>query len=371
MEQAAQAAQATQLSLGTCSDLRQNLVFDKGWAMNAETVKINALRGLAALAVLFAHADANYLVYHPAISAQKEILGTFGVELFFILSGALIWRSAKPLLSEGRIGTYVLHRATRVLPLYWIVIATCVFAVPLIGTAYVMDTSLDAIWRHLTFTQNFEPNVSRAFNPVLWTLAYEAAFYAAIPLVLRWAHPSVWLACAAAAIYLLGPQLHWQYLSLFAVGMAYEELRAGGRTWLRWGGITAGLLALATVWYLSGRWTIPLAAGACAMVYLVTLPRWTVWPLAPVAAVGVISYSLYAWHYVLLELIGFRNGQWSAMFGDLWANGLIRALIVLAAIMIISTLSWLLIERPFMGPVRRWLSLQGANNSTPLVAKPA
>jgi peptidoglycan/LPS O-acetylase OafA/YrhL len=318
------------------------------------SVQVDALRGIAAISVLLAHGDAFYLIYHPAISQEKANLGHFGVVLFFILSGALIWRSAGDLRKGGALSTYVINRATRILPLYWASIAFCIILVPLIGSHYAIDGSPSTVLRHLTFTQTMPPDVSRAINPVLWTLAYEAAFYVAVPLVLRWAHPALWLCLASALLYLTGNH-GWLYASMFGVGMAFEELSARNvSVTVRLAGVAAILAAFAS-WWTAGDWFIPLTATSAAMLYFVRLPSFAVRPLIPFAGVGIISYSLYIWHYVLLELIGYRGGEAVKLFGDLWQSGGFRAAVTISIVGAFSALSFLLIERPAMSGLRAWL----------------
>jgi len=84
-------------------------------------VILDALRGIAALAVLLAHGDHNQLIPLDvlAISDVKGFLGKFGVGLFFILSGYLIWISARNTLPKpGGLKIYFVHRATRIYLLF-------------------------------------------------------------------------------------------------------------------------------------------------------------------------------------------------------------------------------------------------------------
>ena len=316
--------------------------------MKNRSVQLDALRGVAALAVLFAHADAYDLVKSPFLTEHKIFLGHFGVALFFILSGGMIWRS----IQRADLGTYALNRITRIAPLYFACIAFVVLAMPLIGSYYIFNVTSETIWRHVTFTQSFGDNVSRSLNPVLWTLSWEMAFYIVVPLLLlfsRWINPAWFLIPAVMAT-------PWaQFVGLFAIGIALEEIRAGRSSLPR-----GAALALAIVAFLAisrPEWVLPCGVAiAAGVLYAVPLPKWTGITLAPLAFVGLVSYSLYIWHYLLLEIAGWKLDDIRAVMGPVFRDDLWRALIVLATILVISTASYLVIERPFMGPVRRWLT---------------
>lgn len=317
------------------------------------SVTIDALRGLAALAVLAAHADAYDLVKFAPFTEHKVWLGHFGVALFFVLSGALIWRSAQ----RASLAEYALNRATRILPLYLASIAFAALLLPMVGSYIAIDASPEVIVRHLTFTQAFGEPVSRALNPVLWTLSFEATFYMLVPLLALSLRAGVG-AAQAASLFLFAisflPGL--QFFGLFAVGIWMEECRRGrvrlaaGCAFIACFGVYC-FAALQTEWL-----TASLAAIAVGSVYLISAPRIVGFVLPPLSAVGVISYSLYIWHYLILEMIGFRNDQLREVFGSLWGQDWFRASFTLAVIFAVSVASYLIIERPFMGPVRRWLS---------------
>lgn len=79
----------------------------------AQSHYIDVLRGIAALAVLVSHADHARLMELDLANPQKIFLGRFGVDLFFILSGFLIWRSARDVKTKNSLKIYGIHQATR------------------------------------------------------------------------------------------------------------------------------------------------------------------------------------------------------------------------------------------------------------------
>lgn len=316
-------------------------------------VGINALRGLAALTVLAAHGDTADLIKSAFLTDHKVFLGHFGVALFFVLSGALIWRSAQ----RSSLGAYTLNRTTRILPLYLVNLAACVLLLPIVGTSLALDTSGEAVFRHLTFTQSFDPNVSRSLNPVLWTLSFEAAFYALVPLLCaasRYVRPEWWLVLACGLVWLKLPVVapFVKFLPLFCVGIVLEEARAWRVGKLTAFAVGAGFGLAAFV--VEREWLAPMACAVMlASVYLISLPSVVRIALAPVAWIGVISYSLYIWHWLMLDVAGQNLDLIREVVGPVFRDDLWRAIIVLASIFAVSAASYWLVERPFMGPIRR------------------
>ncbi|WP_122437427.1 acyltransferase family protein [Pseudomonas viridiflava] len=86
---------------------------------NLHSKTIDALRGVAAAAVFFSHSDASRLATNEWLTANRGVLGSVGVYMFFCLSGYLIWRSGLRLIGlPGGLRLYAIHRITRLMPLY-------------------------------------------------------------------------------------------------------------------------------------------------------------------------------------------------------------------------------------------------------------
>jgi exopolysaccharide production protein ExoZ len=143
-------------------------------------IPIQILRGLAAMAVVAAHAAENLDRFSIAPGAfQHFALGAAGVDLFFVISGFVMVYASEPLFgsSSGAL-TFFCHRLIRIVPLYWLVTALYVsvatFA-PRFATAYPVTT----IATSLLFIPI--PRSDGIVQPVIgqgWTLNYEMFFYA-------------------------------------------------------------------------------------------------------------------------------------------------------------------------------------------------
>ena len=332
---------------------------------------VDVLRGVAASSVYFAHADLSNLVESAWITRHKEFLGAFGVDLFFFLSGFLIWVSARRTLGadRGHIA-YFVHRITRIAPLYYVNLAFAALLLPQLASTFTPTLDESGLWRHLFFTQALDPPVSRQLNPVLWTLTHEALYYALVPalvLATRWIRLE-WLLLAAIGTMLCASELagplvpFFRVFWLFLVGavMAERGTRADTAVLIA----VVALVPFAITRNVEPKMLATLSAFGCFLVLMSDsaarhLERWRP-AAAPVAFVGLVSYSLYIWHYVLLNIIAGNSDVLGALLGGYWMHDTLRALLVTTAVLAASTLSYYAIEYPAMGPVRRrllqWLS---------------
>lgn len=205
---------------------------------------VDALRAIAALAILLYHcAYATSATNNAHYGAYVTRLNV-GVTLFFAISGFLLYRpyAARRLLGARptRTRDYLRRRALRILPGYWVAL-----------TALAVWPGLSGVftghwWVYYGFAQNYNAGtLLRGIGPA-WTLAIEVSFYLLLPvyaalaaLALRrwprrtqvWAELAVLAALTAAVVayrdwlhvhdplspvlFTLPTQLDW-----FAAGMA-------------------------------------------------------------------------------------------------------------------------------------------------------
>ncbi|HEV3023233.1 MAG TPA: acyltransferase, partial [Pirellulales bacterium] len=224
-------------------------------------LELDALRGLAALAVVSFHFTCRFdgLFGHATPLRFSVPLGEYGVDFFFILSGFVILMTLDRTASAGE---FAVGRFARLYPAYWAA-AALTFAVVQccglpgqavsVGEAVVNATML----QHLLGA----PHIDGAY----WSLEVELLFYGAILAldragalrVTHWpATLAIWLALATAAQFavnqpppatLMEPTwpfglvtklqtaLSLKYLHLFAIGIVLYRVRcAGGRSRVAW-----------------------------------------------------------------------------------------------------------------------------------------
>ena len=135
---------------------------------------LDALRGFAALCVVFDHSSGLVLYRVHLLLYRWFDFGRYGVFVFFLVSGYIIPASLE---RKGSIREFWIGRAFRLYPMY----AVSITAVLLLyftgfGTAYAAQKD----WlRSLTCWAGMIPNFLSGPNVpnVTWTLSYEMAFY--------------------------------------------------------------------------------------------------------------------------------------------------------------------------------------------------
>ena len=325
---------------------------------------IDGLRAIAVLAVVFFHAG------------FAGFAGGFvGVDVFFVISGFLI---TKLIVDDPRFSLLAFYqrRARRILP----ALAVVVLATSVAAYIFFMPEEFLAFSKSVVATTLFSSNIlfwhetgyfdaPRDLKPLLhtWSLAVEEQFYFVYPLLLifcrrvlrsRWIALllplcliSLWASAHAVssrdeeAAFYLAPFRAWEFLlgTLLAVGavpqlghrVARELLAALGLALIVWSVVTysealpfPGLNALAP------------CVGAALLIWLGGEQETFVGRVLstpPLVFIGLLSYSIYLWHwplFVFAHYILMQDLAWSA-----------KVALVLATFPL-SYLSWRYVELP-------------------------
>jgi len=144
-------------------------------------LQIHGLRGLSALAVFIYHLYAMSMLFNfwPAVLARADIFfkaGSYGVEIFFIISGYLITAS---LIRHQSAKKFLIDRCIRIYPVF-LAIHLLVFTVgPIIHYKWMAGISVwhwsEAFISNGLFLPGIFPLPLAQLNA--WSLSYEAAFY--------------------------------------------------------------------------------------------------------------------------------------------------------------------------------------------------
>lgn len=308
---------------------------------------LEGMRGMAALGVVVTHvAFQTGATSMPVIGRVWERFD-MAVAVFFALSGFLLWRphaaAARGLGSSPNAWRYLVHRAARILPAYWVV----VFAV-LILLPSAAHTAGFRVWMsNLGLTQVFVPLTLTDGLTQMWSLSVEVAFYLVLPL-LAW-----------SVMWLRGPRAKWRvpavltlglvclgwnllpvptpeainadnwlpgYLPWFAAGMLLAELvdlevprlrRVARNQWILWSvALTAFLLSTTELaglpgltrgapWQYAMKMALGMILGFALLAPLVLRPeighRWLDSRFA--ATLGRWSYGLFLWHLAVLSIV--------------------------------------------------------------------
>lgn len=339
--------------------------------------ELDGLRFLAFLAVFMGH------VFHlggAALAPSRPITaldaewwfrgiahaGTFGVDLFFALSGYLI---TTLLLREeslhGRIDirAFWMRRVLRIWPLYYLFLAV----------AFIFnEMSRSTAVAFLTFTANLPITVlsivqQPIYMGILWSIQLEEQFYLLWPLLLvlvprRFRLPLaigaiiISIACRAW-LFSAGGTLHVWGLRLDALGvgamLAMVPLRHVPPRLVKCLGallpmaailgaaltsqalhVDDLMLRIRTEWIPVVVWVPTMVAVCCgAALWAVQSSRWLAW--RPLVHLGRISYGLYLVHYTVI--VGLSSLWWP------W-----RVALSFAGSVLIAEISYRVVERPFL-----------------------
>jgi peptidoglycan/LPS O-acetylase OafA/YrhL len=372
---------------------------------------LDVLRGVAVLLVLGHHTTATLRV-HPVADALSDALrdmGYLGVDLFFVLSGFLIGGLLLQELDETgtlQVRRFLVRRALKIWPSYLV----CLTASCLAYAALDQDLARQpdryrqlaaAMWPAFFHVQNYAPSTGRFIH--LWSLGVEEHFYFLLPPVLLLMYrpgrviSRVLVLVAAVAVVCLSLRGEARLRQ-----PAYDGYVHWFPTHLRVDGLLAGVMLAAVTRYAPAvlrrlrpfRWILA-AVGAAFFALPAIVPGWhpklfpILYPfdptlawlsaaafvllahyadesaaragpatgpvglsrrlLAPVAAVGFYSYSIYLWHYYfapplskrVLEAFGYQ-----AMGGG--TSTLIHLVLYLGVALALGVMSSLIVEQPFL-----------------------
>lgn len=327
--------------------------------------EIDGLRGIAVAAVVLYH-------FAPATLSG----GFVGVDVFFVVSGFLIggilWREFSA-TGTVRMGSFLLRRLRRLAPAFFAMAAiTSVFAylvlLPFEFREY--GKSLIASVAYLSNVQFFrEAGYFDAGSETklllhTWSLSVEEQFYAALPLLMllfagrrRLLLQALGLlfllsllACVAitpvspTATFFLFPFRAWELLAGVLLAIVSAERRMTGAYGLA--PSLAGLAAIGAAILLfgpetpfPGHWAMLPVFGTVLLLANIRDPNPVNRLLGaqPLVHLGLVSYSLYLWHWPVLTLAAYR-------FDGI--GGLGQTAGWLAVALLLATLSWAFVERP-------------------------
>jgi len=151
---------------------------------------IDVLRGTAVIFVVIYNFFVLLGLNSNPIFHYIHSFGLFGVSLFFIISGYLIYRSIDYTISTHgvKIGLkkYTLHRLFRILPAYYFnFFIILIMATSFIGASYLYSLGFfKQIVSHLTFLSYFlYKDAGLSINGAYWTLSIEMLWYIVAPLL--------------------------------------------------------------------------------------------------------------------------------------------------------------------------------------------
>jgi peptidoglycan/LPS O-acetylase OafA/YrhL/putative intracellular protease/amidase len=333
---------------------------------------IDGLRAVAVMSVLLFHVDPGWM---PG--------GYVGVDVFFVISGYLITSVISEQIKTGGFtyADFYRRRIKRLFPvLFTVIISTIIAGSFILGESAFMRLAMSAIagtffFANIYFAYGLDSDYfapDTAFEPLLhlWSLGVEEQFYLFWPVILgifgaawlfRWGGIGVIAVVSALsfllaewvvrdhpmfAYYMLPTRLGELLLGVLAFGLVSRgfaaRLPALGREFialLGLGSIAWSLVALNNETVFPGLAAVPATAGTAAIIFAGAAGKNVVGRIlsfGPIVWIGLLSYSLYLWHWPVLAYLKY-------MLGDL--DFTIQILAV-AGIFVLSATSYYFIETP-------------------------
>lgn len=203
---------------------------------------LQVLRALAAWLVIYHH----YMQVFHSFNSTSSIgeffssRGGFGVDLFFVLSGFMMYLAASRPSTDG--WSFFIKRLFRVFPTYWFFTFVIIIAVALIPSAFIYNQyTAYTLIQSLLFIPH-ESVSGLGVYPVLtvgWTLNYEVLFYSILAICLAvFKRKGIYICCALILLFpivfysfdnvtmsvIKNPKM-WQFVFGMAIGYIFLKYK--------------------------------------------------------------------------------------------------------------------------------------------------
>lgn len=281
---------------------------------------VQALRALAAWAVVFCH-FAQINMGKKGLDLFLSVFwayGAYGVDLFFIISGFVLFHSTRR--HETKPATFLWYRVRRIVPAYWLatsVLALLVLISPRLASWTAVD--LGFFIKSLLFIPAQNPSGIGPY-PLLtvgWSLNYEMMFYAIFSVVLFLPRATHVVALGIGLVLLqLGLSNLGGVAAFYARPIMYEFLLGVLIAWAWQRGWFTRIHPLAAVCVCVAAVSTMVTKGKghdfiwvglpCAAVLIAAISQEKYFPRrGPLPLLGDWSYSTYLWHAVVLTILAY------------------------------------------------------------------
>lgn len=331
----------------------------------------------------------------PIVSGLDEALrmviarGGAGVSLFFGISGFVLGLPFLDHYRRGRkapaLGAYLLRRVLRIEPPYFI----CLLLLFAIRAVALRENEVDHLLASGLYVHNLVYRLPSSINQVAWSLEVEIQFYLLAPFLSRIfaierrgpRRAAIFALCMVpAAVLTVAEPPEWIDLTLvgqlpyFMAGFLaldlYDEWRDGSRSVsIVWDALNFGAWSLVILGTFHSV-DLPIRVMACvvSLVAIFRGPIFSRWVRSPpIVGIGGMCYTIYLYHPLIRKPLDLML-QSVAPFGISWLDGLTRLSAVLPFTVVVSTILFLLFERPFM--VRDWHKRWAAVLTEPATWRP-
>lgn len=333
---------------------------------------LNAIRLALATEVIFLHSFQNTGRMPP--EPIRQLLMSVGVDGFFAISGFLITSSW---LSHPRVRDYLVARALRILPGFYVCLAVTAFILAPISVVLQGGSALKLLWSsgpieyvlknsaiaYLHWNVGGTPRgIPRAgdWNGSLWSLIYEVLCYLAVAVIgiaglanRRWVSPTI-LALAVFAATMLPPLTLVQAWTVPQLIARCAIMFAAGAVMYQWRDV------------IPARWWIVAVSWVIVVVSAALLPDYRVVAAIPLAYAVIVSGALIRNRRLRLPtdlsygtyIYAFPMQQLLIVCGLASLNPLVFFIFSTMATLPLAAMSWFFVEKRAMSwksrLLRRW-----------------
>lgn len=293
--------------------------------MDSRLSSLQVLRALAAWTVVVHHwmQLVHGFRYDSRLSEFFVKNGSFGVDVFFVVSGVVMAVSVRR-TSDLHIGTFLKKRLIRIYPTWWIWLLATVVCGQFWFVEGARPITANQLACSVTLIPSWFPSPEIRQYPLLpvgWTLYYEVCFYLLIGILLPLRRYSyvIWVTACLLMLTLAGRFLAWT--PVFGTFWAYWKIRefsAGiliGSVFLPWVGRSTtsvrvvaamGMFLLTALTLFTPEASVPLGKDAVLAASIVAavisiedvFDRFLIF--RPIILLGTWSYSTYLCHWILI-----------------------------------------------------------------------
>lgn len=351
--------------------------------MKKMVVSIQYLRGLAAMMVVFHHSINKIHDINPEFFMPYSGFGAAGVEIFFVISGFIMWVTTADKTESPTYFWY--RRIIRIVPLYWFFIL--VIVVPkLIDPAIFKSTQLvlEHILKSLFFIPHYHPVVRDQIWPILipgWTLNYEMFFYFIFGISLFFSRSArlpvlvvtflilvalgQWISSANPLFIIYTDSLLLEFLAGIILGVLYTRGYFLSSK-MAYAMLIASIMLFVSFETLALHMVVRTIAWGLPAILLVfatlSLDKWGKFDrFRSLQLIGDASYSIYLSHILTIEVVELL---WTMLS---WQTETITAQLTfvvccIAASALVGIFAYILIERPMLNFFRQVWSPFTAKN---------
>lgn len=303
---------------------------------NVRITELDSLRGIAAIAVVLFHYTTNYrnkfdLDFSKSYDFQY---GHYGVQLFFLISGFVIFMSIQNVKTAGE---FIYKRFLRLFPTYWFSLSLSILALFLFPIPGFQFSTKEIIFNYTMFQGVFKiRNVDGSY----WSLLPELFFYIQMAILIKFKIISkinyiayLWLfliILSSLRPSILDIFLNFRFGMFFIAGIMFYQIKYYKGSFVEHGAI---LLSLISVYIVRKDVEYFFFATLIYIIfYLFVYNKLGFLNVKVLSFLGFISYPLYLVH----QSIGY------VIIYNLKSNGFNELLAISIALIFSISLSWII-----------------------------